>query len=506
MVGIKVSLCLIVKNEEDHILNCLNSTKHIVDEIIVVDTGSTDDTVRRAREAGARVFFYPWNGNFSDARNYALQQATGSWILVLDADEVLAPIDREGFHALLANEQAEGYFLTIHSYQGSGREYMIDHVVRLFRNKPCYRFSGAIHEQVAPSILQESRGKGLQNCSLIIKHYGYLETEIKKKDKFRRNTSILLRELAKCPQDPFILYCLALEYYQRELVGQGLECLKKALQFMNGSEGYFEDVIVATANGLLNLGLSEELLGFTEKYLQILPENNNLHIFRGLGHMQAKKYAQAAEELFRSLGEEDNKFLPRHKHLCLLGDAFLLSGNVEQAVKFYLSALTYETGLTYPVIRIVDLLRKNKLTCEKLCAYMSADTLNKAGKQLIAAQQPYYAMLLFIFEIKLLFREPRQDLMLSQSVLEFYQIIHYQPFLQVPSFHYLCLLVRELYLCSLIIEKDYHAFIKIDERVSQLTNGIARLIVRDYCPKMEITGDVLGGDNAEKKSIIRQPG
>ena len=84
-----VSLCMIVKDEEENLARCLDSVRDFVDEIIIVDTGSTDRTIDIAERYGARVFYHPWEGSFSKARNYSLKYATCDWILILDADEEL---------------------------------------------------------------------------------------------------------------------------------------------------------------------------------------------------------------------------------------------------------------------------------------------------------------------------------------------------------------------------------------------------------------------------------
>ena len=137
-----VSLCMIVKDEEKVIQACLDSIRHLVDEIIVVDTGSSDNTVKLATQAGAKVCSYTWKGNFAEARNFALEHASGSWILVLDADEELAPVSPEAFRQLLEVEEVEGYFIQINNFlgpahylSGSNRLKTTDQVVRLFRNK-----------------------------------------------------------------------------------------------------------------------------------------------------------------------------------------------------------------------------------------------------------------------------------------------------------------------------------------------------------------------------------
>ncbi len=92
-----VSLCVIARNEEHFLPSCISSVRHLVDEIIVVDTGSTDRTREVALQSVARVYSFSWKENFAAARNYALDRATGDWILVLDADEILGRIEAEAF-------------------------------------------------------------------------------------------------------------------------------------------------------------------------------------------------------------------------------------------------------------------------------------------------------------------------------------------------------------------------------------------------------------------------
>ncbi|MEW6696899.1 MAG: glycosyltransferase [Bacillota bacterium] len=299
--GMKVSLCLMAKNEECCILACIDSVKHLVHEIIVVDTGSSDDTVLLAQKAGARVFHISWTDDFARARNVGLEKATGDWILVLDADEVLATVSDEKFQQLLKDAEVEGYFLNIRNFYGNGREFTTDKVVRLFRNKPFYRFTGAIHEQVAPSILAANGGKGLVSAPVWIHHYGYLDRQLAEKNKFARNTSIITKQLAKKPDDPFLLYSLALEHLQREQIAEGVRCLERALSQMKGSEGYFPDVLLHTAIGLWKLGHWEKLLGFLNDALSMLPELGDLLLIRGMTLLNLKRYSEASEDLALAL-------------------------------------------------------------------------------------------------------------------------------------------------------------------------------------------------------------
>ncbi len=115
-----VSLCMIVKNEEDNLPRCLESIKDIVDEIIIVDTGSTDKTVEIAKSYGAKVYYLKWNNNFSEARNESLKYATKDWILILDGDDELRAQYKENFKVLLNSNLDEKtiYFFETLSYYG----------------------------------------------------------------------------------------------------------------------------------------------------------------------------------------------------------------------------------------------------------------------------------------------------------------------------------------------------------------------------------------------------
>jgi len=305
-----VSLCLITKDEEESILSCINSVKHLVDEIVVVDTGSRDQTAGLAREAGARVYDFNWTCDFALARNYALEQAVSGWILVLDADEVMEPVSVEDFNRLLCACDVEGYFLRIKNYLGTGQEVAWDQVVRLFRNKPAYRFTGAIHEQVAPAILNANGGRGLAAAPLVINHYGYLKAQVLKKDKFKRNTIIIKRALENNPDDPFLLYSLAVEHYQKGEIAKGLDCFEEALVRMRGLEGYFEDVVLNIALGLLKLGRTERLIEFVSKSLEMFPEHPDLLLLRGLGYLNLGKYLEAARDLDRTLQKGGSRVFP----------------------------------------------------------------------------------------------------------------------------------------------------------------------------------------------------
>ena len=206
-----LSVCLITKNEEKNITRCLESVAGIANEIIVVDTGSTDKTIEVAREFGAIVEEVHWEDDFSAPRNKALELATGQWVLVLDADEEL-PAES---HAVLLHDlkcdEAMAYRLPISDI---GREEDgVNFVPRLFRNAPGLFYVGRIHEQVFSSVEVRRREWGLEYMfsDAAIHHYGYSEEATRDRDKINRNLRLLEMALEEMPGEPNLLMNLGLE-------------------------------------------------------------------------------------------------------------------------------------------------------------------------------------------------------------------------------------------------------------------------------------------------------
>ncbi|MDT7961519.1 MAG: glycosyltransferase, partial [Armatimonadota bacterium] len=143
-VGTRITLSMIARNEAEYLEECLKSVQGVVDEIVLVDTGSTDATPQIAEKYGAKVIYAEWQNDFAAARNIALQHATGDWILVLDADERLTPESKQAILNAVRHPQFVGYYLEILNEMGAG-DYFVHRLVRLFRRVPYARWEGAIH-------------------------------------------------------------------------------------------------------------------------------------------------------------------------------------------------------------------------------------------------------------------------------------------------------------------------------------------------------------------------
>ncbi|MDJ0798525.1 MAG: glycosyltransferase [Calothrix sp. MO_167.B12] len=233
----KLSLCMIVKNEAIALPKCLQSVKQIVDEIVVLDTGSTDKTPQIAEKYGAQVHHFQWSNDFSAARNEALKYVTGDWVLVLDADETLTPsivpqlkeaIQREEYLLINLVRQEVGAVQSPYSM-----------VSRLFRNHPDIRFSRPYHALVDDSAIailrQEPHWQIGYLQGVAIQHQGYQQTAISQQNKTSKALVAMEEYLANTPQDPYVLSKLGGLYVETGKITQGVELLNKGLALLQGN-------------------------------------------------------------------------------------------------------------------------------------------------------------------------------------------------------------------------------------------------------------------------------
>lgn len=204
-----ISLCMIVKNEQENIARCLSSVKGIADEIIIVDTGSEDKSIKIAEQHGAKVISINWTEDFSEARNTALNYAKGRWILHLDADEELHISTKEKIKSILKKTKAEGINIILRNHQPTEEiiRYLDMHQVRMFRNKPNYRYRERVNEQIISSIAEA--GGSFTESRIIINNYGSLSRDAK---RYKRVIPIYSEGLREDPRDANLLFKLGETY------------------------------------------------------------------------------------------------------------------------------------------------------------------------------------------------------------------------------------------------------------------------------------------------------
>lgn len=201
-----VAVCMIVRDEAANLPDCLRTVAPHVDEVVVVDTGSTDGTPELARELGAKVFHLPWSDDFSAARNESLRRATAAWALWLDADDRMEEAEVRKLRALARGPRNLAYYCQLASYAATDLERSACLQLRFFPRLEGVAFEGRIHEQVIYSL--DRAGVGFRNCDARIVHTGYRDRELTRA-KFARNLRLLELELAERPADPLLRYHLA---------------------------------------------------------------------------------------------------------------------------------------------------------------------------------------------------------------------------------------------------------------------------------------------------------
>lgn len=224
-----ITLAMIVKNEAGNLAACLESVKNEVDEIVIVDTGSTDSTLEVAARYTDKLFTYAWQGDFSAARNYAVAKSSGRWILYLDADECLLCDPGQLRKTVMQDRKTEAYMLPLdYPINESTGEYNRFLVLRLFKNTKDYYFAGRIHEQV---MIQKNEAVGFVE-DMIIKHQAVPPKE--RNRKRGRNLRALKEACVLEPQNYFLQYYQGIEWL-------GLGKPAKALPFLKSAYGNLTD-------------------------------------------------------------------------------------------------------------------------------------------------------------------------------------------------------------------------------------------------------------------------
>ncbi|WP_082218837.1 glycosyltransferase [Paenibacillus sp. VT-400] len=354
-MGIGISLCMIVKDEAGSLQRCLNAVRDVVDEIIIVDTGSVDNTIEIARLHGAVVIRTEWNGDFSEARNLSLAAATKPWILVLDADEVWVqtPQMKTELMRLLAASRDDvwGYWIQVTSLLGvSGEEHVTDAVCRLFRNDPRIAFQGRIHEEIASSIMALAP-QGVLHSGLEVIHYGYLEQVITDKNKGARNMQLIRFALNQEGDQPELLYALAAEWFQQAKYDEALRLLQPLLAQLKPECGYHSDLVLKTAYAWREIGSPERALAVVEAWAPVYEDFPDLLEFGAVLELDQGREDVALNWLkqAKSAASTANRYTSvsgagTYRSLTLEGMAYERAGRWAEAEAAYIAALGMQPG------------------------------------------------------------------------------------------------------------------------------------------------------------------
>ena len=394
-----LSLCMIVKNEEKLLPTCLESVKDYVDEIIIVDTGSTDSTIEIAKRYNAKIYHHAWENSFSKARNYSLKYATCEWILILDADE---EVDKEDAHKLKdvikdpvgcetthpGLDQAWAgrvnvIYLPVLNRPVGGKNVSINNSERLFKNHLGFRYEGIVHNALKHSGLTKK-------ANIKIYHYGYNQGEEQMEKKFIRTSTLLREQIKNDPKDPVPRHYLAISCLDRQ---RNDECIREAIKairlfeqqnsnvqpqlltYYTASVAFYrkKDLTNAEAYALKAIDFyadyvdaycilssiylmrkeHDKCIETTKKYLKLLrtiesdptkalviPYNNLQHAWLAHSRMAIVYYEQDQEHegiqsLNNAISCADNKWEP----YLVIGKYFLEQGNLKLAEGFFKNGL-----------------------------------------------------------------------------------------------------------------------------------------------------------------------
>ncbi|GHU50611.1 hypothetical protein AGMMS49975_02000 [Clostridia bacterium] len=378
MKRIRVSLCMIVKNEERCIERCISSVKPIVNEIIVVDTGSTDRTVEIAESLGAKVYYYEWDKNFANARNYAMKKAKGDWIIPLDADEWFEDLEQakkllKYIHIFNDNKQFHAICVRIKSIdQKNPSVVTYATVMRAYKNHRGIKYERAIHELINLPHRNHAYNEG---DFVTLMHDGY--SEEKNFEKGKRNLELLLGQLEEGTYDHTIHYQIGMSYKQMKQPEKAYDSFMTLVKNADGTKKMLEIPGFAIACELAS-GLRKpdaEIDFIMERGLELYADAPNIHFMCGLVYHDRCEYERALyhfEHMFelQSLLGEDNQGIQLRneendkKGSCLwIGRIYQTVGYLDKAVEYFEKGIgigeesektNYQARNTEHLIRIIS--------------------------------------------------------------------------------------------------------------------------------------------------------
>lgn len=296
----KLSICMMIKDEEKNLHRCLEKLKPLTDsglaELIIVDTGSTDNSVNIAKQYTNKVYFHKWNKNFSDMRNISISYAKGEWIFIIDADERLD--DGDKLEKLMNSSVIDSYntiMMKIKNLDNENDEtrYNLITSPRIFKNDGSFKYIGAVHNQPI------FKGPNL-SVDIFMTHYGYIsvDKELMEK-KFLRTTELLLNELEKDPGNLYYMYQLGISYDMHSNHKKSLEQFRKAYevlkkQKLNEKKGYVY-IYASHARIAYTNGEYRESIKIAKEAVNLKKDYVDLYYIMGISELQLKNNEAAAE-------------------------------------------------------------------------------------------------------------------------------------------------------------------------------------------------------------------
>ncbi|EHJ01490.1 glycosyl transferase family 2 [Clostridium sp. DL-VIII] len=339
-----LSLCMIVKDEEENLKKCLSKLTTIVDEIIIVDTGSADNTKDIAKVFTDKIYDFKWCNDFSKARNFSVSKASNDWILVLDADEFVIDFDKkyiEEFIKSHLNEKRVGRINRINAIEDlNGNKKYREKINRLFNRKYFY-YEGIIHEQI---IALDSEDYETESLNVTVEHIGYTEEILNKTDKLKRNIDLLETAVKNDSEDPYLYFQLGKSYYMLKDYRNSALYFEKALTFqLNFKLEYVEDLIETYGYSLINAGRYSDAISI-ENCFEMYSKSADFHFLMGLIYMNNAMFEKAVNSFIQCTKFVNSKVegLTTYAAYYNIGVIYEVLGFSEKAIGYYRKCGDYE--------------------------------------------------------------------------------------------------------------------------------------------------------------------
>jgi CDP-glycerol glycerophosphotransferase (TagB/SpsB family)/glycosyltransferase involved in cell wall biosynthesis len=380
-----ISLCMIVKNEEKVIERCLSSVVKFIDEIVIVDTGSIDNTKEIASKYTSKIYDFKWIDDFSAARNFAASKASGEWILVLDADEY---VDEDNFKEFIRtikedNGDHDAYYAKIINFSGTYGESLVQNYHdRIYKNNGNIYYHRRIHEQF---ISKDNSTLNIGISNLLIFHSGYLNQTVKEKHKSTRNKELLDKEMSNNKNNGFDYFNLGNEYFS---IGEYSKALDAYLNAFKLKKDYQLSWVPITVMQIINL------LIMLKKYnnaLNVLNEAENIYFsspefkyYKGELFLKRGQIEDAKNVFFDLINNADEYnqviFRPDLKdqkpHL-RLAEIFFNKKDYNNAIYHYTSVLNINKNDKESIKKVIFILSKFHNNSEIIAFLKSNDLINR---------------------------------------------------------------------------------------------------------------------------------
>ena len=346
-----ISVCIIAKNEANHIEECCKHLEPYGFEIVLVDTGSADKTVELAKRYTDCIYHFDWCNDFSAAKNFAMEKASHDWILSIDCDEYIEFIDLSALDALMKSQPtAAGRILIRNRFTENGQTAYEQVRVSRFVNRLHYHFEGAVHEQLMPSGVpggEPSPVKYVYDAPITVLHVGYDGSEEEMREKSRRNIALLEQELATQGEDPYIYHQLGQSYRKIHDYEKAFYYFDLGLSMdVNPALDYVQTMVESYGYTLLDLKRNQDALNLLGVYEEFSKRADFVFLM-GLIYMNNGLFDQSVQEFTKATTIEEFAVdgVNSYKAYYNIGVIYECTEHTEEAREAYRKCGNYEPAL-----------------------------------------------------------------------------------------------------------------------------------------------------------------